>query len=119
MDLNNVDLLIRYIMVTAGHEDPGSRQLGPIHILKYIYLADLAFATGHQGETFTGLPWMFYKFGPWAMEAHQRIAPVVKSMGAEERVYPSKHVPYRQCPKNIEYQEADAAFSPANVHPWD
>ena len=34
---------------------------------------------------------MFYKFGPWAMEAHQRIAPVVKSMGAEERVYPSKH----------------------------
>jgi hypothetical protein len=91
MDLNRVDILIRYIMAAAGQEDPGNRQLGLIHILKYIYLADLAFSTKHQGETFTGLPWMFYKFGPWAVEAHQRIAPVVKSMGAEERVYPSKY----------------------------
>ena len=91
MDLNKVDILIRYIMAAAGQEDPGNRQLGPIHILKYIYLADLAFAAEHQGETFTGLPWVFYKFGPWAVEAHQRIASVVKSMGAEEKVYPSKH----------------------------
>ncbi len=91
MDLKNVDLLIRYIMVASGHEDPENRQLGPIHILKYIYLADLAYAEGHQGETFTGLLWSFYKFGPWASEGHQRIAPVVRSMGADEMVYPSRY----------------------------
>ena len=92
MDLSKVDIVIQCIMAAVAREDDyASRQLGPIHILKYIYLADLAYAKKHQGETFTGLPWEFYKFGPWSFEAHQQIAPVVKAMGAIEKVYPSKY----------------------------
>jgi hypothetical protein len=91
VDKKRVDLLIQYVMAAAGREGYDRRQLGPIHILKYLYIADLAHAAAHAGQTFTGLPWTFYKFGPWALEAHQRIAPVVTDMGADEKVYPSRY----------------------------
>jgi len=92
MDQSKVDIVIQCVMAAAAREDDyTNRQLGPIHILKYIYLADLAYAEKHQGETFTGIPWEFYKFGPWSFDAHQRIAPVLKSMGADEKVYHSKY----------------------------
>jgi hypothetical protein len=42
MDINKVDLLLKYILAAAGREDYGNREVGPIHLIKYVYLADLA-----------------------------------------------------------------------------
>jgi hypothetical protein len=42
MDINKVELLLKYILVAAGQEDLGNREVGPIHLIKYVYLADLA-----------------------------------------------------------------------------
>jgi len=42
MDIKRVDLLLKYILAAAGQEDPGNREVGPIHLVKYVYLADLA-----------------------------------------------------------------------------
>ena len=85
MDINKVDLLLKYILTSAGLEDFGNREVGPIHLVKYVYLADLAFAEKHGGETFTGTPWKFHHFGPWSPEVFNRIDPVVKEVGAEVR----------------------------------
>ena len=85
MDINKVDLLLKYILVAAGQEDYGNREVGPIHLVKYVYLADLAFAEKHGGETFTGISWRFHHFGPWSPEVFNRIEPVVQEVGAQER----------------------------------
>lgn len=56
MDIKKVDLQLKYILVAAGQEDLGHREVGPIHLIKYVYFADLAFAEKQGGETFTGAP---------------------------------------------------------------
>lgn len=85
MDAHNVDLLVQYALAVAGQEDFGHHELGPIHLVKYVYLGDLAYAERHVGQTFTGAPWRFYKFGPWAEPVFARIEPVAHGLGAEER----------------------------------
>jgi hypothetical protein len=85
-DVQRVDTLLKFILATAGEEDRGNRELGPIHLIKYLYLADLAHAERNAGETYTGLPWRFHHFGPWAEEAVSRIEPVVNEIGAVERM---------------------------------
>lgn len=89
MDAQKVDLLIRYALGVAALKDPGARELGEIHILKFMYLADLAYAESNRGQTFTGIPWTFYKFGPWCQPAQARIRPVLASCGAIERTFTS------------------------------
>lgn len=89
MDLNRVDLILKYCLACSGQKDPGERELGPIHLIKYVYLADLYYAERHQGKTFTGIPWQFYNFGPWSLEVFQRIEPVIRETGATERRYVS------------------------------
>lgn len=91
MGLEKVDLLIKFALATAGREDPGQQELGPIHLVKYVYLADLAYAEKHDGETFTGIPWRFHNFGPWAVEVYSRIGPVTHAVGATERIFPSRY----------------------------
>ena len=45
MKSSKIDLLIQYAMLIAGQEDEYfDRRLGPIHLIKYVYLADLAYA---------------------------------------------------------------------------
>jgi hypothetical protein len=89
MDRDRVDLVIQYALAVAGQNDFGERELGPIHLLKYVYLGDLAYAARNEGATFTGTPWRFYKFGPWAAEVHERIRPAVERLGAVERTFSS------------------------------
>ena len=49
MDISRVDKIIQYSLLIAGDEDDFSdRQLGPIHLIKYVYLADLDFAASHN-----------------------------------------------------------------------
>ena len=85
MDTKRFDLLLKYILAAAGQEDPGHRELGPIHLIKYLYLADLIFAEKHGGETYTGALWRFHHFGPWSPEVYSRIEPVInRSRGPGE-----------------------------------
>ena len=89
MDIKRVDLLLIFILAATGQEDPGHRELGPIHLIKYVYLADLIFSEKHGGETYTGAPWRFHHFGPWSSEVYNRIEPVITEVGARVRQIPS------------------------------
>jgi hypothetical protein len=90
IDLNKVNKLLQYIIIVAGQEDdPFSRQLGPIHLIKYLYLADLSYAESHEGQTYTGLQWKFHHYGPWAEEAYNQIEPALSIIYAEKQTIPS------------------------------
>jgi len=85
-------LLIQYALLVAGENDePNERQLGPIHLIKYVYLGDLAFARRNAGKTYTGIAWQFYKFGPWSQEVNQRIQPALLAIGAAVVSYESQY----------------------------
>jgi len=87
VDVARADLLLKFILAVAGQEERGERELGPIHLLKYAYLGDLAYSETHPGETFTRTPWRFYNFGPWAEDIFARIEPAVLNLGAEVRTF--------------------------------
>ena len=85
MHESRVETLIEFILLAAGRQDSfESRELGPIHVLKYLYLADLAYARA-KGEPFAGISWRFHHYGPWAQEAFALIAPTAARIGARER----------------------------------
>ena len=76
LDQTRLDRLFQYALAIAAQADDfQQRDLGPIHLLKYAYLGDLAHAQRHEGATFTGAVWQFHNFGPWSGEAFSRIAP--------------------------------------------
>jgi len=87
MDPAKIDILLKFALAAAGEEDFDNRQLGPIHLIKYVYLADLAYAKRHGGQTFTGVQWQFHHYGPWAYEVFERIEPVIAETGALEKRY--------------------------------
>jgi len=92
IDTNKIDLLIQYALLVAGEEDNYlDRQLGPIHVIKYVYLADLSFAKRNEGKSFTGIDWQFYKFGPWSQEVNARIEPALKAINANKTTLPSDY----------------------------
>lgn len=111
MDIDRVDRLIRFIVLTAGQADEfRDRYLRPIHIIKYLYLADLAYAARNVGTTFTGVRWIFHHFGPWAVEAYERLEPALRQSGAERSVLES------QCDDNESIRwtwQEDGAFRTA------
>lgn len=86
-DEQRVDHLLQYVLVRAAQEDDWrDRELGPIHLLKYAYLADWAYAERHDGQTFTGAAWQFYHFGPWHVTVHDRIEPALAEIHADKRI---------------------------------
>lgn len=84
-DIRKIDLLLQYVLAVAGLEDGWERELGMIHLIKYVYLADLAYAEQNDGETFTGVPWRFHHFGPWAEDVYFRIEPALEAIGAQKK----------------------------------
>lgn len=87
-----VDLVLQYALLYAGENNENfDRQLGPIHLLKYVYLADLFHAERNKGGTFTGINWQFYKFGPWSQSVYERIEPALTAIGAEKKSFPSDY----------------------------
>ena len=87
-----IDEIFQYALARAARaDDSRDRELGPIHLLKYAYLADLAFAKRNGGATYTGTDWRFHHFGPWSAAAKDRIRPALGPAGAEERSIPSPH----------------------------
>lgn len=92
IDIDKVDLILQYALLLAGEEDDYfDRQLGPIHLIKYVYLADLAYARRNKGQTYTGTEWTFYKFGPWAQSVNARIEPALNALLAERKVFQSDY----------------------------
>ncbi len=90
MDLDNIHALYRYALaVAAGSDDWRERELGPIHLLKYLYLADLAWVSAGNEGSWSGVPWKFHHFGPWSAEAWREIEPAVHSVGARVKRIPS------------------------------
>ena len=89
---NRVDFLLQYILAVAGQESGWNRELGMIHLIKYVYLADLAYAEFHNGQTYTGLTWTFHHFGPWSSECYNRIDPALEFVGAtKKKIESDKH----------------------------
>jgi len=92
LDQVRLDSLYQYALATAASADDfRQRDLGPIHLLKYAYLADLAFAERHDGQIFSGVEWRFHHFGPWSTEAFERIALSIEHVGAETRAFGSQY----------------------------
>lgn len=84
--------VMRYaVAVAANADDPRLRELGPIHLIKYVYLADLAYAARHDGETYTGTSWRFHHFGPWAMEVWQELQPAMSSPAITHRSFSGRY----------------------------
>lgn len=88
----NVDLLLQYALLIAGEEDDYiDQQLGPIHLIKYVYLADLFHARRKKGVTFTETDWQFYKFGPWSQAVNERIEPALAAINANKQSFSSDY----------------------------
>ena len=91
-DQVRTELVVQFALLVAGEEDsPYDRQLGPIHLLKYVYLADLVNARRNGGEVFTGADWRFHKFGPWSNAIHGVIDPALGKIGAEKLKFKSDY----------------------------
>ena len=90
MDTAVVDKIMQYALAVAGEADDWKdRDLGPIHLIKYVYLADLAYAN-RNGETLTGAPWRFYDFGPYCTEVWQQAEPAMAAIHAQDRSFESQ-----------------------------
>lgn len=97
-DHKNIDLVIQFALLTAGDQDDSYDQnLGPIHLIKYAYLADLAYAKSNSGQSFTGIDWQFYKFGPWSSVVHNRIEPALRQINANKNVFNSSSEDKSDC----------------------
>ena len=89
---DRIDQLLQFALLSAGQEDEYiDRWLGPIHLVKYVYLADLAFARTNDGQTYTGLPWIFHHYGPWEYSCFKRIEPALAAINADKQVRSSTH----------------------------
>lgn len=106
MDTARVDQILQYALAVASEADePFDRRLGKIHLIKYVYLADLAHAEKY-GVTFTGAPWRFYHYGPWDLGVCNRIEPVLKDIGAIEHVWASTNYDTDTVRWSIDSEEA-------------
>ena len=86
--------MVAYALAVAGEaDDYRDRELGPIHLLKYLYLGDLGFAEENGARTFSEVPWQFYKFGPWSAELYEYLPHATNAAGARTRHLQS---PYRE-----------------------
>lgn len=111
MNTSRIEAVLGYALAVAAQADEWrDRELGPIHLLKYLYLADLAFAESHGGASFTGIDWRFHKFGPWSVAAYQQLEPALAQVGADRKTFSSKYqednVRWRLKPDQLECRDA-------------
>lgn len=91
MNQEHLILIYQYALLLAAEENWDQRELGPIHLLKFACLADLAHAKYNGGETYTGIEWKFHTFGPWSNPAHALIQTAADELGAETKTIPSAY----------------------------
>ena len=91
-DLSRLNAVYQYTVAVAALADDARQQsLGPIHLLKYAYLADLAHASRRAGSPYSGVEWRFHHFGPWSQEAFNAIGPALHAVAAREDRYTSRY----------------------------
>lgn len=89
-DRNRIHRVFQCALLVAGQgDDYQERALSPIHLIKYLYLADMDYAKYNDGHTYTGLDWRFHHFGPWSATAFQQIENALSTMGALKSTFPS------------------------------
>lgn len=82
--------LMQYsLLLAARSDDYFERALGPIHLLKYAYLADMDYARFNDGKTFSGIDWIFHHFGPWSVVAFTHIDDALTPIGAMKKTFQS------------------------------
>lgn len=92
MNESKVKKIIQYTLAISSQEDEYyEKDLGPIHFIKYVYLADMEYARFNNGETFTGVAWQFYHFGPWSNDVNMVIEPALNEIHAERKEIPSNY----------------------------
>ncbi|XOF35298.1 MAG: hypothetical protein ACL93V_08445 [Candidatus Electrothrix sp. YB6] len=109
MNTLRIQSLVQYILAEAAQaEDWSNRELGPIHIIKYLYLADMYYAMEKDGDTYTDIDWQFYHFGPWNLELYkEKIPQSIENIGADTRNFESQYNQdgVRWSSKNAQYDE--------------
>ncbi len=105
VDARRVDNVFQYALAVASERGV---QLGPIHLLKYAYLGDVAHAEA-TGESFTGVDWRFHKFGPYAYAAEQRVTPAMAEARAEIRFVAYERDDVARETSRFELEEEEAA----------
>ncbi len=89
--LDKIDSIYQYSLLVAGDSsDHALSKLGPIHLLKYLYLADLEYSK-RNGSSYTGLQWQFFNFGPWSQIAHKRIEHSMSAINATKHTFASQY----------------------------
>jgi hypothetical protein len=92
MRTDRVDAMLAYTLAVASEADDfHERELGPIHLIKYVYLGDLAFAEDNEGKSFSGTQWKFHRYGPWSVELYQRLPHAAELAGATVRHFESRY----------------------------
>ena len=90
ISIEKIKNLVQYALLTAAqNDDPYDRQLGMIHLIKYLYLADMEYARWNDGATYTGIDWTFHNFGPWSLEALRQTETSLNLVHAKKRVIPN------------------------------
>jgi hypothetical protein len=87
VDNARIESVVAYALAVArcAHDEVRSDQeLAEIHLVKYVYLADLAAAEA-TGDTYTGTAWQFFHFGPWAPEVSDALDAAADRAGADAR----------------------------------
>jgi len=93
MNVKLIDQIILFSLLEASRQDDlFERELGPIHLVKYVYLADLAYSEQHNGDIYTGVPWRFHHYGPWAAAVFRRLDAVVEEVGAVKKTVSSPKI---------------------------
>ena len=84
--------LMQYALLLAAQGDEYPEQLlGPIHLLKYAYLADMDYAIFNEGRIYSGVTWKFHHFGPWSAEAFMQIDEALAPIGAIKKTFQSDY----------------------------
>jgi hypothetical protein len=91
-DKEKIDQILQYALLVSGQGGEWfERALSPIHLIKYLYLADMDHAKFNNGETFTGIDWKFHHFGPWSVEAFLQLDEALSPLGAEKQTFQSNY----------------------------
>lgn len=90
MHQDRVELLLKFDLSVAADQDLGNQELGVIHLIKLLYLADVAYAEQHAGASFTGIPWVFYHFGPWCQAAYLEVERVLSQLAITPRRFQAR-----------------------------
>jgi hypothetical protein len=85
MDEARVDLVLQYVLASAGEMQGVAREVSATQMVKLAYLGDAAHAARHDGATFTGAAWTFSQLGPHDAAVEARVAPAIRRVGATVR----------------------------------